>query len=571
MPDTKYLKNPILVVGAGPVGLTMAIQLHRHGVPVRIIDKSGERSTTSKALGVHSRTLEILESMGVIDKFLQCGRPAYGVNTYYGGKRIVHLTLDELNCPYPYVLVIPQNESERILEEYALSLGLKVERNIELASFSQTDKGVSAKLIHKESGKEENVETSWMLGCDGSHSAVRKGLQLPFEGSAYEETWAAADVAVECDLPDDEMHVFLTEEGVLASFPFGEGRYRFVFDELKNPPTDNPPSLDLVQSYIDKRSHVKIKISDPHWLTWFKIHRRMVPEYRKGRVFLAGDAAHIHSPMGGQGMNTGIQDANNLAWKLALVIHGAADDSILNSYNAERHPVAEAVLHGTDLATKMATLRNPIAQQVRNSLASFLTSLEVIQHRMQKTVSMMLVNYRKSPIVGEHRQVPAARLLKSADGEAPDFSDWLDFGRGPSPGDRAPDTTVLSLEGANPVRLFDVIRSTKHSLILFDGKPTLEGYKNLAEIADYVRQNFGELVIPYIILAAAADPKNLESDCSTWHDADISAHRAYSAASECLYLIRPDGYVAFRSQPADLEALKKYLTRIFKVAVSSPS
>jgi len=554
--------KPVLVVGAGPVGLTMACELARHGVPVRVIDKAPERTQFSKALGIHSRTVEILESMGVVEKFLAEGRNAYGTNVYYNGKRIVHIVFDELVCPFPFVLMVPQSETERLLEDHLSSFGVKVERGVELVALEQKEGEVNVTL-RGASGSEE-TSTPWLSACDGSHSTIRHILDLSFDGAPYEELFGSADVKVECDLPDDEVHVLFNESGLMAMFPFGDSRWRLVFDVDADSVDEKNPQLEEFRKNIESRGPSGMKISDPRWLAWFRIHRRSVNEYRHGRIFLSGDAAHIHSPVGGQGMNTGIQDAYNLAWKLALVHAGAADETLLDSYHSERHPVGQAVLHGTDLATKVATIRNPIAQQVRNKLIGYLTSLEVIQARIMRQGSMLAVNYRESPIVGEHRDgLSQVKLFGAGGSESPDLTAWFDFGKGPSAGDRAPDATLLTPDGNDTVRLFEAVRGTRHSLLLFDGKPTEGGYKNFEELAKSIRDQYGQFINVHVIVAGSEKPKGLDWDGPVWLDPDLAAHQVYGAGSECLYLLRPDTYVGFRSQPADLGVLQGFLSRIF--------
>jgi len=298
------------------------------------------------------------------------------------------------------------------------------------------------------------------------------------------------------------------------------------------------------------------------WSSRFRIHRRIVPSYRKGRAFFAGDAAHIHSPVGGQGMNTGMQDAFNLAWKIALVHHGLAREELLESYSVERRPIAQTTLQGTDMATRVVTLRNAVAREVRNHLAHFLASLEPVQKRLTYAAAELSLHYRKSPIVGEHR-VPLVKSNVIADRrtESPSMSDWLDFGAAPSPGDRAPDVELRAESG--PKRLFDLLRGTKHTLLLFDGAAaTEEGYKNLATIARVVGERHPRTVATHVLVPHAERPASL-GDASIVLDPHGAAHRRYGAGSECLFLVRPDGYIAFRSQPATLVPLMRHLSGIF--------
>jgi len=558
--------DDVLVVGAGPTGLTMGCELARHGLSFRVIDQAEAPSATSKALGVMSRTLETFEIMGIADELVAKGVRVHGVNTYANGQRIVHLSMDELDTRFPYVLSVPQSETERTLDQLLLRVGGRVERPVQLAGFSQDDAGVTAAVGHPD-GREETVRTRWLVGCDGAHSAVRKALRLPFEGSRYEEAFALADVRLEWDLPNDEGHGFFTPEGVVAALPLPGGRHRLILDLTQETAEQDETemSFDRFLAVVHARVPGKLRVSDPTWVAKFRIHRRIVRSFRVGRVFLAGDAAHIHSPIGGQGMNLGIQDSFNLAWKLALVTRESGQPILLDSYESERHPIAAATLSGTDLATKVVTLRNPIAQALRNQLAGFLSSLEVVQHRLTRAISGLVLNYRRSPIVAEHR----AGLLDvvaggSASAETPGVHDWRDFGAAPAAGERAPDAAASLAGSGAPVRLFALLRTPKHALLLFDGGAgTAAGYRHLVEIGRRVRNRYPDLVGVYMIVPRASPPQALHWDGPILLDPECELHHRYGAGAESLYLIRPDGYVGYRSQPADAEKLFAYLSTIF--------
>ncbi|HNB21802.1 MAG TPA: FAD-dependent monooxygenase [Candidatus Melainabacteria bacterium] len=560
-PDSQ--EKAVLIVGAGPTGLMLACELQRHGIACRVIDKATVASDKSRALVLHARTLEILESMGMVEGFIESGCPAYGASLYHQGERIVHLDMSELDSPFPFSLMIPQTDTERLLTERFTRHGGLIERGVELTKFSQGKGGITV-TIKNAKGKEEVIVADWMIGTDGAHSTVRKILELPFEGSAYEERFGLVDCHVKSDLPDDEISTFFHEDGVFVFFPLGKKRFRIVVNISPQQVIGDAPSLDDMQSFADRRGPGNIKLHDPVWLAWFTIHQRSVPKYRVGRVFLAGDSAHIHSPIGGQGMNTGMQDAFNLAWKLALVIRGRGADNILDSYNEERHPVGQELLKGTDVATSVATLKNPLAQQIRNHVMSFLSQQEVIQQRMRKVGSMLAVNYRSSPIVGEKRDLGEIQIKPSDDSEKPSIPGYIEFGRGPLPGDRAPDAVMVD-QDMNPIRVYEAIRGISHNLLLLDGKPTEAGYRNLEKIAWSVGEQFGGLVTCHLILATEKMP-SLRFPGKVFLDPDLAVHQTYCADSECLYLIRPDGYIGFRGQPAKLGPLEDHLNKLLKAA-----
>ncbi|HEY9788114.1 MAG TPA: FAD-dependent monooxygenase [Candidatus Obscuribacterales bacterium] len=557
----------ILVVGAGPTGLMMASELLRHGVKCRIIDKSAQPSDKTKALALHSRTLEIFENTGIVAEILERGAHCHGASLYHKGQRIAHIVVDEVDSPYPMIIMLPQPETEEILHKHLQKLGGQVEREVELVNVKENGEGVTAVLRQKD-GKEETCKYDWIVGCDGAHSTVRKALNLAFDGAPYEELFTLADAKVTGGLAQDEVSTHFNEDGVLVFFPYRDGRFRVTADVSPDETSDPTPTEAEFQRLLDKRGPGGLKIEDIRWSGNFRIHRRSVKTYRKGNVFLCGDAAHIHSPVGGQGMNTGLQDAYNLAWKLALVVKGAAGPSLLDSYNEERHPIGQNVLKGTDIATRVATLRHPLAKKIRNHVMAFLSEQEVIQHRLNKVGTMIAVNYRHSPIVGESREFPDMQIKASPDSERPNLPAWMEFGQGPLPGDRAPDTVLTTKEGTS-TRLFLALRGTAHNLLLFDGKPTEAGYRNFEEISQSAAKVYGDLIKMHMIVAGDKAPALNNFIGDVWLDEDLSAHRKYAATAESLYLIRPDGYIGFRSQPAKLKYVLDHLNMILAAQLVS--
>ena len=303
----------------------------------------------------------------------------------------------------------------------------------------------------------------------------------------------------------------------------------------------------------------------------FRIHSRRSKRYRDKSAFIAGDAAHIQSPAGGQGMNTGIQDAYNLAWKLALVVRGGSEASLLDSYEAEREPIAKSLLAATDVATRalqfVATLENRFTVALRNQIVGFATGLDVLGTKVSREVSMLELRYRDSPIVGQDRpSIWSTDVVHSGRVEAPALADWAAFGDGSAPGDRAPEV-VFGEGAAGWSRMGDVLRGPKHALLLFDGAAaTAEGYRNLAAIAGHIEKSYGDVIAVHVIVPSAEKPEALAWSGSMVLDADDAVHRRYGARSECLYLIRPDGYLAYRCQPASDEKLGAYLQAIYKSA-----
>lgn len=555
----------VLVVGAGPVGLSLAVMLRRQGVSVRVIDQASAPSIYSKAQVIHARTVEIMDAIGVAPRLLAIGRQTRSISIRLADMSTV-AKLDILmpgdDTLYPFLLDISQADTERELRAFLAEQGVEVEWQVRLDRFSQSDDGVEATLVHAD-GAEEVIRAPYMVGCDGAHSVVRKGLGLSFEGSTYDWAITQADLHVDFSVPVPEGEIvgFLTPDGPLGFFPLpGDRRYRvMVFYEKQD------PTLEFFQSAVDSRGPRGTVVSDPRWMVSFKINCRMVDRYRVGRVFVAGDAAHIHSPAGGQGMNTGIQDAWNLSWKLALALAGQASEALLDSYDAERRPVAAAVLKATDMVSHgmytVAAAKHPAVVALRNQFMTFATSLELVRATASRTISELDIGYPGSPVVAGHRDSLWHTRGLGGDDESPTLMGWVGLGRGPAPGSRLPNTAVAGVQGV--ARIYELLASTSHTLLLFDGpQATDAGYLRLAEIAAQLAQRWGDRVKTRVVVPGEAPPPHVPGELVVY-DTQRGLHAAFHAEAECLYLIRPDGYVGFRSAPADLDALSAHLTHIF--------
>ena len=524
-------ETPLLIVGAGPVGLTMACELARHGARCRIIDKAPQRSQTSKALAVFPRTLEVFETMGVVDRVLARGLPLRGICIHNQKEEIAKIEMAAVASPYPFVLSLPQSETERILIELLESLGVSVERECELTGLTQTDTAVHA-VVRDASGHEETIETPWLLGCDGAHSATRHLLGMEFEGAPYEESFVLADLKVETTLSKDEAHLFFSDEGIFAIIAFSPEQSRIIANiPVQSGAAEIPDfTFDEIQAIARRRGPSGLGLSDPTWISRFHISRRMVSQFRKLRVFLAGDAGHIHSPAGGQGMNTGIQDAFNLAWKLALVVSNRAPAQLLGSYHVEREPVARGVLNLTDRITRMATAHNPIVQTARNILLPIISGIDFLDKKIADRLAELAVNYRSSPIVENH-------------------------GAGtPRAGDRAPDADLRDANG-KACRLFELFREPRHILLLFLGASANEESALLPD-------SLGDMIRVYRI-ARGRSAKTANGDLL---DLSGNVHSLYHMLNGGFVLVRPDGYIAFRCDRFDTAKFRNYLTRIFGVA-----
>ena len=556
-------ETEVLVVGAGPTGLMMACELLRRGVRCRVVDESDAPSRTSKALGIQPRTLEVFESMGIVERFLAEGTRTTGVNVHHGEERILRMDTGNLKAPYPYVLALPQSETERLLTERLRELGGEVERSRELVGFGQEEDLVVAWIKDLGRGATEKIRAGWLVGCDGAHSQVRHTLGVPFEGSAYEEEFLLADVDLDWSRSHDEAHAWLHADGIFGVLPLPSGHQWRLISDVTPQDGEEPPtaSVELFQRLMAERTgDTKTRISNPTWLSNFRISRRMVTGYRKGRVFLAGDAAHIHSPFGGQGMNTGLQDAYNLGWKLALVIEGRASDSLLDTYEEERLPVARDVLKDTHASTSLLISKNPALRFARDHVLIRLLNLGFVQGMMLRENSQLKVNYRKSSLSKSYEAPLADTTLLRRSGEKPGIKDRLSFLTAPKSGDRAPQGRCLRYPSREETTLFREFEGTKFTLLLFDGPSrTAEGYANLAQISQKVEELWAEDVKTYVVIAGDDRPEDLDWDGPVLLDARRELHRTYGAGAEALYLIRPDGYIGFRSQPAREDLLLRYL------------
>jgi len=536
----------VLVVGAGPVGLTAALALTRQGVRCRIVDRNAARTDKSKALVLWSRSLEVLDGLGGAGPFLAAGMRAHGASLYGGGRRLVHAVLDDLDSPYPFALMIVQSETERVLEERLAAQGLQVERRVELTALVPGAQDVAATLRHPD-GREETLRPAWVVACDGAHSTVRHQLGLEFAGAVEPNDWILADVQVAGTIANDEISLFWHQSGVLALFPIGPERFRVIADLGLASGGAHPadPTLEQVQAVLDERGPGGLAVSTPHWLAGFRINERKLAEYRHGRVLFAGDAAHIHSPAGGQGMNTGMQDAYNLAWKLALVHAGRARDGLLDSYSSERSAVGDLVLRNAAAMTRVATARGALTQELRNHLVPLIASLGFVQSRFKATLSELAIEYGDSPLSGEHRGATAHA--------------WL-LGGGVAPGARAPDGALIDAHSGAASTLFEHLAAGRHVLLLFTGPhPDDASIEHLAGIARTLSARFGDATIAPLLIAAPG--RSIAAALPTCVDPELALHRSYAAVVDTLYLVRPDGYVGFRSQPATLEHVAAHLDR----------
>ena len=402
-------RTDVIVVGAGPTGLSLACQLIRYGVDFVVVEKHEAVTPVSKALGVHARTLEIYEQLGLAPKALEQGIIAGKVRMLESGKVVGEVDLSNIGqglSKYPFMLVLEQSQNERLLYEHLRSQGGEVRWQTELESFSQDGKAVTAS-VRTSGGETEIIEGKYLVGCDGPRSPVRHQLGLSFEGSTFERMFYVADVQIDWKYSHDALHVCIAEHGVVAFFPMpGEKRWRIVGAFPEGHEKDESEILyEEIEARIKEEAELELDITHVSWFSTYKVHTRHVEKFSSGRCFLAGDSAHIHTPAGGQGMNTGIQDAYNLAWKLALVLKGSAAERLLDSYNEERLPNARRLLQTTDRMFNLAAgtdwLVNLIRTTIFPPMAKFILSIDAIKKRFFPLISQIGITYRDSSL-SEH-------------------------------------------------------------------------------------------------------------------------------------------------------------------------
>ncbi|WP_447793015.1 MULTISPECIES: FAD-dependent monooxygenase [Pseudomonas] len=422
-------RSDVLIIGAGPTGLVLALWLSKLGIAVRIIDKTSTPGTTSRALAVQARTLELYSQLDLSDAVVQNGHKVAAANFWVKGEPVARLPLSTIGeglTPYAFLEIYPQDEHERLLIERLEAFGIKVERDTELQSFEETSDGITARLRLPD-GQQETCQACYLAGCDGARSIVRKTLDTGFPGGTYQQIFYVADVQARGPTFNGELHVDLDEADFLAIFPLSdEGRARLI-GTVRDERADRAETLQFEDVSRRAIENLKVQIDQVNWFSTYRVHHRVADHFRTGRAFLLGDAAHVHSPAGGQGMNTGIGDAINLAWKLATVLSGGATTKLLDSYETERIAFARRLVATTDRVFSFVTADGPIADLVRMRVAPFLIpkmiSFEAAREFMFRTVSQTTLNYRGMPLsegVAGHVH-GGDRLPWAHDGEGDNF------------------------------------------------------------------------------------------------------------------------------------------------------
>lgn len=496
-------KTDVLIVGTGPTGLVLALWLTKLGIPIRIIDKIAQPGTTSRALAVQARTLELYRQLDLADTVVAHGHKVPGVNLWAKGMHAARIPFEVIGqdlTPYPFPLIYPQDQHERLLIKKLEALGVTVERQTELLSFTEEGTHVTAR-VRGPNGRETSCTARFLAGCDGARSLVRETIGTGFPGGTYRQVFYVADAEAEGPPADGELHVDLDDSDFLAVFPLSDHGHVRLIGTVRDERADHPETLrfdDVSQQAID---HLQIRVTAVNWFSTYHVHHRVTDHFRRGSAFLLGDAAHIHSPVGGQGMNTGIGDAINLAWKLAAVLTERADVSMLDSYEAERIGFARTLVATTDRAFSMVTAEGRVADLIRTRVAPFLastlTAFDSVREYLFRTVSQTMIHYRESA------------LSHGAAGHV-------------HGGDRVPWVNVTG-------------RDNYDSLSAMTWQAHVYGSVN-EELADWcVRYN-----VPLQVFG--------------WN----AAYEAAGFARDAVYLIRPDSYIALADDAASPDVIEHY-------------
>ena len=518
------METDVLIVGAGPTGLMLANQLGRRGVRTTIIDRHAGPAVQTRALGVQARTLEIYAKLGLVERALELGKRGLGANVWAEGRRTAHIPLGEAGrdlTPYPFILILGQDDNERIMGEKLRDWNLAVQWNTELTHLHQQPDHVRATLRQRD-GSSREVKAEWVAGCDGARSAVRELNRIAYPGAPYQHVFFVADTVVTGSMVPDEVNAYLWRDGFHLFFPMrGKDHWRVV-GILPHLLRDKPDvSFDDVIPSIAGEAGQDLTFAGCSWFSTYRISHRAAAHFRDRRCFLLGDAAHIHSPVGAQGMNTGLQDAYNLGWKLALVAAGRADSSLLDSYEVERIPVAQRLLDTTDRAFRLVVSDHPIAGVMRTKVVARIAARAMRREAIQKfafrVVSQIGIHYRESPL---------SLAMDTPPHDAP------------HPGDRFPWLKLAFSQGGIAEDVFEKLDDTRFNLLAI-GQP-LPG--DALPLGESLR-----------VHAIPGDGPNAE------------ALAAVGIPSSSYYLIRPDGYIGLCGARVDVAALGRYVAERLRI------
>jgi 2-polyprenyl-6-methoxyphenol hydroxylase-like FAD-dependent oxidoreductase len=537
---------PVLVVGAGPVGLSLAVDLARHGTACRVVDRLPAPSPQSRATELHARTLELLDHDGPADALLAEGIVVAGMAFHTQTRCLGVLGFDGIASELPSTVAVPQHETERVLAAALAARGASVERGRAVVALEQ-DADAATVTLERDDGARERVRARWVVACDGAHSALREMLGIAFEGGEYPHLWAGMNALVDgWPFPMNQYQTFVDDTHQwIGPIPGGWLRTSFLDDGGGAQPT-----AERLQRVLDQHVTAPVRVREIADAAYFKLHHRLASAFRAGRVLLAGDAAHTISPAGGLGMNAGIQDAHNLAWKLALVAAGAARPALLDSYDAERRGADLATLRKSDVFQgNDGGGDSPDARAWDRALAVQLAS-PIARLAMLSSEHELEIHYRESPIVVGYRE--------GARGRARKHPAW----DGPTPGDRvhAPGPLVTADGATTSLRALQ--RGTAHQLLILAGEAEAAALAAYVDLAATAKARFGRWLDAAVLVVADRPPAAAAPGVAVLADPGFAVHGHLGAVADTLYLIRPDGYLGFRGEPPDGARLAAYFAGI---------
>lgn len=500
----------VLIVGAGPTGLTLGLTLARYGVSFQIIDRKTSPSDNSRAIGIQPRTIEVFSRLDVAKEVLGRARTIERGNLYFSGQWTAKLEFSKLVTPYPFVTLLRQNETEEILESSLNDHGHSVRRGEALVSLTQYPSRAVAHLSSSDGGH-RTVTAKYVIAADGANSSIRRMLALPFSGKSFKEAWVLADLKVSWAISREEVHIFFSEQGVLEVFPLTDESIRIT----GNLRTDESFDESKLHELIEQRSHMPVEINQIEWFSLFRVHNRMVDAFIHNRVILMGDAAHINSPVGGQGMNTGIADAFNLGWKLWLHLKAGAPHQIITTYRDEREHVARDVLQTTNVATEMLQTTLPVLLPFQAIGADVFTRVNLINQKITERISQLHLTYPQ-PFRIPFQRVAAGKIF--------------------------PETEILRADDGFRVKISEIADGRFQILILDDGK------RDLTEIYEYL--NRYQSFVQVITLSRTSRP---------FFDQGNELAKSLFMRRGIL-VIRPDGYLLHKQHHVRLKPLTEKLS-----------
>ncbi len=526
----------VLIVGAGPAGLMMACQLALCNISFRIIDKKNHPTNYSGALIVQARSLEIFQNMGIAQAAIQNGIIANEIKLIFNGKKSFTIPVKDIGkglTLFPYLLLLEQSKTEQLFTVFINNLGYSIEWETELKQFTQDDQGVSS-ILKFTDGHEEIVTSKYLIAADGARSKIRKHLRIPFVGKTYPIPLFVSDCKAEVDLSSDQLCFSFSEETTAGFFPLPGGRWRIDGAISRDMESNDLLTFEDIGKSFAEKTRMNVNISEPEWFSVFHVNERYALSFQQNRCFLVGDAAHIHSPVGAQGMNTGLQDSYNLAWKLALIIQGKAKETLLNTYSSERVVVAKNVVRGTDRAFTLVTSRNFFSKLIRVRVMPYVLKLALpilvkqlfIRHFFFRRISEIGIQYRKSSL-SHHAS----------------FGDFPSYA--PKPGDRLP--FIQYQEDGKTYNIQQNVKSTDFHLFIFSKQNSTDVISRAAE--KYVHLLSIE-TIPY-----------------TSETSDL--YKRLGIINSGCFLVRPDQYIAYRSSKPEADHFENYLQNFFNVNIGN--